>query len=401
MCFILPGVERNQNISFNNVDRNFIVNLDFRVFFHCESERTVCHQLSNIVKFRIKVQLYVMISACLMIIFYPIVHELNFVFRDLLILKIVEIMASESKESKSAAFNPEDKASYLFANNPGPIEEVHKKCKDIFPVIFDGAKLHLQKSLSNHFSVGHSWNMSPVNNGYHFCATYVGKKQMGPQEAYPVLLGDSDASGNVTARLMHHLTDRLRLTLASQLMNGRLLFGQCTAEWRGKVSTSAFTLANTDLVNDSGVMAASYFRRVHPRVDVGVELLYQYGKNVPGGQNTLLNYAARYSGNQFTLGSTFGSNAFHLSCHVKKRENLQFGVEWETNFRTRESTASLGYQIDLPKANVVFRGIVDSNFNVGAILEKKLTPLPFTLALSGFTNFAKDVSRFGIGLIIG
>ncbi|OUC48341.1 eukaryotic porin [Trichinella nativa] len=371
MCFILLRVERNQNISFNNVDRNFIVNLDFRVFFHCESERTVCHQLSNIVKFRIKVQLYVMISACLMIIFYP----------------IVEIMASESKESKSAAFNPEDKASYLFANNPGPIEEVHKKCKDIFPVIFDGAKLHLQKSLSNHFSVGHSWNMSPVNNGYHFCATYVGKKQMGPQEAYPVLLGDSDASGNVTARLMHHLTDRLRLTLASQLMNGRLLFGQCTAEWRGKVSTSAFTLANTDLVNDSGVMAASYFRRVHPRVDVGVELLYQYGKNVPGGQNTLLNYAARYSGNQFTLGSTFGSNAFHLSCHVKKRENLQFGVEWETNFRTRESTASLG--------------IVDSNFNVGAILEKKLTPLPFTLALSGFTNFAKDVSRFGIGLIIG
>ncbi|KRY89838.1 Mitochondrial import receptor subunit TOM40 -like protein [Trichinella pseudospiralis] len=382
MCRNSPRVKHREHFSFNNDDRNFIVNLDFRVFFHCD--RTDCHQVSDIVKFTIKVQRFVMIGVCLMMILYP----------------IVKVMASESKESINAAFNPEDKASYLFANNPGPIEELHKKCKDVFPVMFDGAKLLLQKSLSNHFSVGHTWNMSPVSNGYHFCATYVGKKQMGPQEAYPVLLGDTDASGNVTARIMHHLTDRLRLTLASQLMSGKLLFGQCTAEWRGKVSTSAFTLANTDLVNDSGVMAASYFRRVHPRVDVGVELLYQYGKNIPGGQNTLLNYAARYSGKQFTLGSTFGANALHLSCHVKKRENLQFGIEWETNWRIRESSASLGYQIDLPKANVVFRGVVDSNFNVGAVLEKKLTPLPFTFTLSGFANFAKDVSRFGIGLII-
>jgi hypothetical protein len=34
------------------------------------------------------------------------------------------------------------------------------------------------------------------------------------------------------------------------------------------------------------------------------------------------------------------------------------GVEVETNLRMAESTANFGYQIDLPKANLVFRGNV-------------------------------------------
>lgn len=46
-------------------------------------------------------------------------------------------------------------------------------------------------------------------------------------------------------------------------------------------------------------------------------------------------------------------------------------------------------------------GMLDSNWTVGAVLEKKLQPLPFTLALSGLVNHSKNQSRFGIGLIIG
>ena len=90
-----------------------------------------------------------------------------------------------------------------------------------------------------------------------------------------------------------------------------------------------------------------------------------------------------------------------------------------------ESTATIGYQIDLPKADLVFRGkfknsitylfntvicifflfffigMVDSNWNVGGVLEKKLGPLPFTFSLSGMLNHSKQNFRLGCGFIIG
>ncbi|XP_013786973.2 mitochondrial import receptor subunit TOM40 homolog 1-like, partial [Limulus polyphemus] len=91
----------------------------------------------------------------------------------------------------------------------------------------------------------------------------------------------------------------------------------------------------------------------------------------------------------------------HLCYYHKGNDQLQVGVEVETNLRLGESVATIGYQIDLPKANLVFKGTVDSNWTVGAVLEKKLQPLPFTLALSGMLNHAKNQSRFGCGLIIG
>lgn len=46
-------------------------------------------------------------------------------------------------------------------------------------------------------------------------------------------------------------------------------------------------------------------------------------------------------------------------------------------------------------------GHVDSNWSVGAVLEKKLNPLPFTLALSGLMNHNKGQFRLGVGVIIG
>lgn len=45
--------------------------------------------------------------------------------------------------------------------------------------------------------------------------------------------------------------------------------------------------------------------------------------------------------------------------------------------------------------------MIDSNWTVGAVLEKKLAPLPFTLNLSGMINHTKGQNHFGIGLIIG
>lgn len=91
----------------------------------------------------------------------------------------------------------------------------------------------------------------------------------------------------------------------------------------------------------------------------------------------------------------------HLCYYQKASEQLQIGVELETSFRMQESTATIGYQVDLPKADLVFRGMADTNWNVAAVLEKKLQPLPFTFALCGLMNHQKNSFRLGVGLIIG
>lgn len=54
---------------------------------------------------------------------------------------------------------------------------------------------------------------------------------------------------------------------------------------------------------------------------------------------------------------TIGGAGIHACYYHKASEQLQLGVEVDTNFRLRENVASIGYQIDLPKANLVFRGI--------------------------------------------
>ena len=73
----------------------------------------------------------------------------------------------------------------------------------------------------------------------------------------------------------------------------------------------------------------------------------------------------------------------------------------ETNFKAKESIASIGYEFELPKTHFVMRGSVDTDFVVKAVIEKKLMPLPFTLALCSLVHQKKHQYQFGLGLIIG
>lgn len=46
-------------------------------------------------------------------------------------------------------------------------------------------------------------------------------------------------------------------------------------------------------------------------------------------------------------------------CYYQKAsDQLQLGVEFETSLRLMEAQASIGYQVDIPKADLVFRGIL-------------------------------------------
>lgn len=314
---------------------------------------------------------------------------------------------ASSQKSTSDSFSPFEAENVIplvdeKLENPGSMEELHKKCKDIFPVNFEGAKIAVQKGLSNHFQISHSLNMSSLApSGYRFGATYVGTKQYGPGEAYPVLVGDIDPVGNLNANIYHKFNDNIIGKIQAQVQSSRCTASQYVLDYRGSNYTATVTFANPDVVNLSGVFVGHYIQSITKNTDVGVELAYQRSLSIPGTQLALTSLAARYTGSDYIVSGTAGPSGVHVCYYQRASSQLQLGVELETNFRLQESSASIGYQVDLPKADLVFKGMVDTNWNVGATLDKKLTPMPFSLTLSGMLNHQKNQFRLGFGFIIG
>ncbi|KAJ8976776.1 hypothetical protein NQ317_009695, partial [Molorchus minor] len=158
--------------------------------------------------------------------------------------------------------------------NPGPLEEIHTKCKNVFPTCFEGARVMLTRGLSNHFQISHTMNMSSVTpSGYRFGATYVGTKQISPSEAYPILLGDIDPSGNLNATIIHQLHPNIQAKFGAQVQNSKFQVGQLTMNYKGRDYTASCTIANPDIIS-------------------GSELAYQKGPGIPGGEIALLSAAA-------------------------------------------------------------------------------------------------------------
>ncbi|CAG9539380.1 unnamed protein product [Cercopithifilaria johnstoni] len=309
------------------------------------------------------------------------------------------LVDSRAKNATSArVFSPVTTSS-----NPGSLEEIHRKCREIFPMCFDGARMMLTKAMSSHFQVTHTLSVSPQNTGYRFGATYVGTKTTQQEgENFPVFLADTDISGNTSATFLHQFGDRWRVKMQAQTQGNKLATTQGGIEYRGRLTTLGLTCANIDIINDSGVIVAQYLRRITNKLDLGVEFIHQYGIPIPGRQLSVVNYQARYTGKNFIASGMFSFDALHLCYYHKQRENISFGVEFESSTRSGEAVTTIGYQAEIPDEGVIMRASVNTDWSVGAVFEKKLSRnLPFTLAISGMLNHMKGQGKFGIGLIIG
>lgn len=165
---------------------------------------------------------------------------------------------------------------------------------DVMPANFEGAKLMVNKGLSNHFQVSHTINLSSTTpSGYRFGATYVGTKQTGPAEAFPVILGDIDPTGNLNANIIHQVSPAVRMKFASQIQNNKIAAAQLTTDYRGLDYSASVTLGNPNLVQESGVLVAHYLQAVTNKLALGGELAYQVGPQVPGGQIAIVSAAAK------------------------------------------------------------------------------------------------------------
>nr|XP_021401767.1 mitochondrial import receptor subunit TOM40B isoform X2 [Lonchura striata domestica] len=278
--------------------------------------------------------------------------------------------------------------------NPGSFDGLHRSCKEVFPPQMEGVKLIVTKTLSSHFQVTHTVHLSALGpSGYRFNATFLGDRQLGPAEVFPTLLGDMDSAGSLNAQALQLLGERLRAKAVFQTQRSRFVTWQFDAEYRGDESTAALTLGNPDLLAGSGILVAHFLQSVTARLVLGAELVYH---RRPGEEGAILTLAAPNW--EATLNVGYGGA--HASYYHRANEQVQVGVELEANPRLQESSFAFGYQLNLPRANAVFRGLLDSSWSVGGVLEKRLPPLPVTLALGAFLNHRRNRFHCGFGLTV-
>uniref|UniRef100_A0A673JJI1 Mitochondrial import receptor subunit TOM40 homolog n=1 Tax=Sinocyclocheilus rhinocerous TaxID=307959 RepID=A0A673JJI1_9TELE len=247
--------------------------------------------------------------------------------------------------------------------------------------------------------VSHTITLSTLgDSGYRFGATYVGSKQTGPAESFPVMVGDMDNTGSLNAQIIHQLASRIRSKVAMQTQQHKFVNWQCDAEYRGDDFTAAVTIGNPDVLAGSGILVAHYLQSLSPALVLGGELVYH---RRPGEEGTVTSFVGRYTGSNYVATLTVGGAGAHASYYHKANDQLQIGVEFEASTRMQDTSVSFGYQLDVPKANLLFKGSLDSNWVVGATLEKKLVPLPLSLALGAFLNHRKNKFQCGFGVTIG
>ena len=153
---------------------------------------------------------------------------------------------------------------------------------------------------------------------------------------------------------------------------------QVTNDFKGKDYTATVTAVNNDLVNNTGlflktkltfrrsfkmfskkgIIIGQYLQRVSKNLDLGTELILQYGKSVPNNKMAFYTFGWRYFGKQWQLSGALNPlGSLHLCYHHQSSSPIQFGVEFESNLRTMESQGVFSYQVDLNKANMVFKGL--------------------------------------------
>ncbi|KAM5237437.1 mitochondrial import receptor subunit TOM40B isoform 3-T3 [Ctenodactylus gundi] len=183
-----------------------------------------------------------------------------------------------------------------------------------------------------------------------------------------------------------------------QTQQAKFLTWQFDGEYRGDDYTATLTLGNPDLIGESVIMVAHFLQSLTHRLVLGGELVYH---RRPGEEGAILTLAGKYSAVHWVATLNVGSGGAHASYYHRANEQVQVGVEFEANTRLQDTTFSFGYHLTLPQANMVFRGLVDSNWCVGAVLEKKMPPLPVTLALGAFLNHWRNRFHCGFSITVG
>ncbi|KAM3176869.1 hypothetical protein ACTXT7_005638 [Hymenolepis weldensis] len=291
-----------------------------------------------------------------------------------------------------------------YDDGPCALENIHNKAHDVFPIPFTGIKLLINKGLSSHFQVSHSLTLSSGESaGYRFGATYAGHNKVSETEAYPVLMGEIQPGGQMQAQIVNQVGSNCRLRYIAQIQKFVMTNQQIAAEVRNDKWQAGLTLINPDLNRGELMAAIDTMRKMSSRFYMGSMFFYNRSQQLPGGYDGIWSLGGKFVADYWQFAATVRpfQLVFHSSFHMKVNENLQLAAEIESNCQQQSNVATLGYQYDLPKANVSFKAQVDSNWNVAATLEKRLFPFPFTFSISALGNSVASKYEAGVGLTVG
>lgn len=203
------------------------------------------------------------------------------------------------------------------------------------------------------------------------------------------------------ANILHGINNKIRVKTGVEYSGSHVINCQIVTDYIGEAFSASLGLSNINLKNSSGIVVCQYLQSLTRNLALGGELGYQYNPFLPSGYLTIFNLASRYKSDSSIVSAIIGGSGLHISYFKQASHQLKIGVEFSSNFEVRGTCTAIGYQIDLPKADLVFRGTVDTNCNVCSVLEKRLKPMPFSFSLSGLLNQKTGQFKMGCGFIIG
>ncbi|KAF3840831.1 hypothetical protein F7725_006693 [Dissostichus mawsoni] len=285
--------------------------------------------------------------------------------------------------------------------NPGSFHSLHRSCKDVFPQQIEGVKM----------IISHALHLSAVSPSYYrFHVEHLQSDDYSKDKDAPALIGEMDSSGSLNAHALLNLTERVRARTVFQTQQSQFVTWQFETEYRGNDFTAAVTVANPDVLRESVILVAHFLQSVTSGLVLGGELVYHRGRAEEGG---ILTLAGQYSRPNWVATLNAGKGGAHASYYhrankqVQQMQTLMYKrsiFPWcmvQIQYQDAGDHDSFGYQMELPEANMVFRGMINSRCIIGGILEKRLTPLPATLIMGAFVNHRGDKLQVGLGINVG
>eukprot|EP00051_Salpingoeca_urceolata_P004619 m.66378 g.66378 ORF g.66378 m.66378 type:complete len:341 (+) comp13747_c1_seq1:266-1288(+) len=312
--------------------------------------------------------------------------------------------AAPAAEASPAA--PAAPAAPASPVGPGLFDMLHMETKNVFcnPGFFhDGAKFTFHRMVTENLIIGHQISLGASNRpqGYNFTATYLGPKRVSPGEGYPLLMGDIDTSGSLTAKIVHQFRDNIKASFQAQSQGKFWAGAQAEIEYHGADFGTSLKLVNINPLAESGVIVSNYLQSVTERFALGGEFMYKYGGQA---QSADLALGGRYKGgsaekgDRWTACATVSADArLDASYYQKLSPKCMVGTELEVTLPRQEAVATVGVQYMFKQS--VFRGQVNTKGEVTGVLFRAINPA-VTFVLTGLIDHFSGKSQLGVGLMV-
>lgn len=299
--------------------------------------------------------------------------------------------------------------------NPGTVENLNKEVsRDVFlsQYFFTGLRADLNKafSLNPAFQTSHTFSIgSNALPSYAFSALFADDNLF--------VQGNLDNELSLSGRLNYGWDKNNISKVNLQLANGQPTMCQLEQDYQGSDFSLNLKSLNPSFSSQglfTGVAVGSLLQSITPQFSLGLEMLYSRGQgNAPADAG--ISYLTRYVSkdqNWIFSGQMQANGALIASFWRKVAPNVEAGIETTLQAGmvpitdpvvgtpigiqpTIEGSTTVGAKYEYRQS--VYRGTVDANGKVACFLERKILPTLSVLFCGEIDHF-KQESKLGCGL---